>query len=250
MQHKYVGDVGDFGKYGLLRALAGITTQGEPLSLGIAWYLNGSETGTPGDGKHTSYLTKPEEYRNCDPELFDCMSQIISEAGRNPEIRHLKSVERSGILGSTAVFHGEPVPLGPRKEWLSRALALTEGSRIVFMDPDNGLASRRMEKAPQLSPKHLGVREISPFVRRGQTVVIYHHLSRKDFGEQMREWAATLKSRLWLDRTPEILRYRRGTGRAFFVVPAASDADLITTRLREFRSSLWFERDHFRLLPD
>ena len=107
MQHKYVGDVGDFGKYGLLRALAGITTQGEPLSLGIAWYLNGSETGTPGDGKHTSYLTKPEEYRNCDPELFDCMSQIISEAGLNPEIRHLKSVERSGILGSTAVFHGD-----------------------------------------------------------------------------------------------------------------------------------------------
>ena len=80
--------------------------------------------------------------------------------------------------------------------------------------------------------------------------MIYHHLGRKGHGEQMREWAARLKSRLWLDQTPEILRYRRGTGRAFFAMPAASHADLITARLSDFRASLWFERDHFTLLPD
>ena len=42
MQNKYVGDIGDFGKYGLLRALTGhqTTSASEPhLTLGIVWYL-------------------------------------------------------------------------------------------------------------------------------------------------------------------------------------------------------------------
>ena len=34
MQDRYVGDVGDFGKYGLLRALCG-----GDLTLGVVWYL-------------------------------------------------------------------------------------------------------------------------------------------------------------------------------------------------------------------
>lgn len=34
MQDRYVGDIGDFGKYGLLRALCA-----HDLSLGVVWYL-------------------------------------------------------------------------------------------------------------------------------------------------------------------------------------------------------------------
>ena len=34
VQDRYVGDVGDFGKYGLLRALCG-----GDLTLGVVWYL-------------------------------------------------------------------------------------------------------------------------------------------------------------------------------------------------------------------
>ena len=39
MQNKYVGDVGDFGKYGLLRRLACPEFTESPLSLGVIWYL-------------------------------------------------------------------------------------------------------------------------------------------------------------------------------------------------------------------
>src|SRR5829696_4979011 len=49
MQDRYVGDVGDFGKYGLLRTL------GAGLSLGVVWYLVPNESHNA-DGKHTSYL--------------------------------------------------------------------------------------------------------------------------------------------------------------------------------------------------
>ena len=37
MQDRFVGDIGDFGKYGLLRVLAGICPRAEPLlPLGVA----------------------------------------------------------------------------------------------------------------------------------------------------------------------------------------------------------------------
>ena len=38
MQDCYVGDIGDFGKYGLLRSLCGGDDYGPALRLGVLWY--------------------------------------------------------------------------------------------------------------------------------------------------------------------------------------------------------------------
>ena len=43
MQNQYVGDIGDFGKYGLLREIFGrpeVPESGCGLRLGVAWYLS------------------------------------------------------------------------------------------------------------------------------------------------------------------------------------------------------------------
>ena len=42
MQNSYVSDIGDFGKYALLNALAG-----HELRLGVNWYLNADEKNSP-----------------------------------------------------------------------------------------------------------------------------------------------------------------------------------------------------------
>ena len=45
MQDRFVGDIGDFGKYGLLRALRGIHPPADPcLNLGLVWYVPDCET--------------------------------------------------------------------------------------------------------------------------------------------------------------------------------------------------------------
>ena len=44
MQNRYVGDIGDFGKLGLLRALSS-----KGLSIGVNWYLTTDESHN-GDG--------------------------------------------------------------------------------------------------------------------------------------------------------------------------------------------------------
>ena len=46
MQNKYMGDAGDFGKYGLVRWITGVTLTSTPsLNLGIHWYLTPDGTG-------------------------------------------------------------------------------------------------------------------------------------------------------------------------------------------------------------
>ena len=63
MQNKYAGDIGDFGKFGLLRYLL----KGTDLSLAVNWYLFPDENNN--DGKHTHYLKK-DKFEQFDSDLF------------------------------------------------------------------------------------------------------------------------------------------------------------------------------------
>ena len=75
MQDRYTGDIGDFGKYGLLRALSlpPDAAEGQPLRVGVVWMLVPDETGT-GDGKFTAHLVPTdqnlERFMICDPRLY------------------------------------------------------------------------------------------------------------------------------------------------------------------------------------
>ena len=69
MQNKYVGDIGDYVKLAILRALS------PGYRIGIAWWLVVDEHQKK-DGRHTSYLCEPEKWRRFDPSLFDGLRQI------------------------------------------------------------------------------------------------------------------------------------------------------------------------------
>ena len=70
MQDRYAGDIGDFVKYALLRAIS------PERSLGVAWYLHPNE-GPSGDGRHVSYLSNAKEWRYLDADLFDVLREIV-----------------------------------------------------------------------------------------------------------------------------------------------------------------------------
>ena len=230
MQDRFVGDIGDFGKYGLLRALTGIHPGAEPrLSLGVVWYLNSR--------KNTDYLSKGEAYEKCDPKLFASIAKII---GREQERETLLNmIDKSRILGDNVAFYQEPIPnKAHREQWLRGALVCTEGKSVVFLDPDNGISLN------EWSVEHVNICEIRPFVKRGQTVIIYHHLShQKDHPSLIEEWGRSLEQKLGVK--PCVLWYRRGTARVYFILPAAEHADAISERLAAFRKSLWFRNEHF-----
>ena len=143
MQDRFVGDIGDFGKYRLLRVLTGIRPKAPRLSLGVVWYVPDpstiSET-SPSYGQRVEYLNNPHEYKRGDPHLFNILSRIVRE-----DTRSLVAIEDSGVLGKGAgevAFHRDFLLRGwpARHKWLERALAKTEGKDVVFLDPDTGLA--------------------------------------------------------------------------------------------------------------
>ncbi|MCY4425077.1 MAG: hypothetical protein OXC06_18615 [Acidimicrobiaceae bacterium] len=241
VQHHFVGDVGDFGKYGLLRALTGEwPASGPRLTLGVVWYLPSGAVGYAADGQKLSYLSQPDRFKSCDPALYDALGQLLDGGDRS-----LGAVEASGILGDSAVFFDGPVPQDPwsRERWLQEAVRAVRGRDIVFLDPDKGLAP---PSAGTSSTEHAYLHEVEAFARSGHTVVVYHHLGRTATHPiQMRGWAERLTYELRLDAEPYVLWYRRGTARTYFVIPATAHAEAIGERLHRFGHSRWFERRHF-----
>lgn len=241
MQNRYVGDVGDFVKYGLLRAIRGLTGKGAldrapsapgfaAKPLGVAWYLH-PDAGPAGDGGHTAYLKEPEEWRHLDPELFDSLKKLIGAGTR----RAVKTIQESGILGD-AVFAGDPIDIARvgvrereqwRHQWFRRIQDQLVDCDIVFADPDNGLAlDDRFRAARQVAAKRIPLAE-AVALAEGRTAVIYHHNSRRRGGH--------LGEIRWLkDHLPggTIAYYwRRVSNRTFFVI---NPTDQVRRRVLEF----------------
>lgn len=238
MQDRFVGDVGDFGKYGLLRALTGLWPPLPPkerLSLGVVWYYR--------EEKGLDYL-KSEEYCTCDEELFSHINAIITGSKRT-----IAEIKKSGILGSETAFYATPVPQGKNKRnnWISGALEAMQERDIVFIDPDNGLRF-----TDGMSSKHVLLSEVQQFINRGQSIVTYQSFWRQNHDEQMTEWAQKIHRELQLEEQPRIMRFgprerRRARPqhipRAFIILPAVRHANLIDERLTRMLDGPW--RRHF-----
>jgi len=245
MRDSYVGDIGDFAKYGLLRTLA------RGRRLGVAWYMpTDSEPARSNDGRHTDYLDRPAEWRRLDPELFDGLGKLVRDGRRT-----VAAVQRSGLLGNAA-FADEPLDVSRvpssdrgrwRREWFERIGARLADCDLVFADPDNGLYPDdgfrygRKESSKRIPPSE------ALALADGRPAVIYHHNTRAK-GGHFREIKA------WMDRLPAgTLAYywRRWSPRTFFVV----NPDAITERRLGTFAALWGRngktvRGALRPMPD
>jgi hypothetical protein len=120
------------------------------LRLGVVWYLVPDESHNE-DGKHTKYLNGSPRFRNCDPELYDGLRDLLTDGhGRLIfDRRRVAIVEGSGLFPFGTVFFSDPLQyrrgalskdrLSIRADWLARALRATAEADVVFVDPDNGL---------------------------------------------------------------------------------------------------------------
>ena len=76
VKHQYVGDINDYRKYALLRALSA----GGANRIGVCWMLTDSDGSS--DGGKLAYLGQPERFRHFDPELFDILAHAAAEPDR------------------------------------------------------------------------------------------------------------------------------------------------------------------------
>jgi hypothetical protein len=266
MQDQYVGDVGDFGKYGLLRHLCGLRegVGGPALLLGVVWYL--MPNGRGNDGKHLSYLAPPlnnpnrECFTKCDDQLYDALDDIVYH-GSYPEIhrerRTVRAVQDSNILPG-AVFYDDPLVvdgrLVDRQAWAKAAVERTNDCDVIFVDPDNGL-----EPPSGPSPKHVAFGELVEYIREGKgrqakSLVVYHHLGHSASADEQIGSRAIDLGRCFGTSHVIGLRYRRGSPRAFFIVSNGRE-DLFNHRIEAFLNSPWGQeklrgRPHFQLVPE
>lgn len=255
MQNRYVGDAGDFGKYGLLRSL------GDGLQLGVVWYLVPNE-GHNLDGKFVGYLAPTPanlaRFRVCDPNLYDALGDIVDRGERSVDRIRCAAVLPSGTqyFEEELTFSGTPhigssarlTRLDRRARWLDRALQATQDANVVFLDPDNGIESRTQRHAGK-GPKYVYFDEIQPFLDRGQSVVVYHHTDRTmPVPAQGLYRQAQLRDQLRGHAGISALLYRRGSARLFFVVAASAHAELLEDRVGSFVRGSWAQ--HFESVGD
>ena len=259
MQNRYVGDLGDFGKFGLLRAIcsgSGIW-RSPSLPLGIVWYLVPDE-GTKGDGKFVEYLTpsarNQQVFRACDPELYDALRQILVFGTRS-----VASIQDSNVLPIGTGYYDVPLTfegfdgsgarmrthrLEVRERWLAGALRSSADSDVVFLDPDNGLEVGVRLDQPR-GPKYAFFSELLPFVQRGQSLVVYHHIGRRGSAkDQIKGRMAQIEDELAC--RPFALLYHRGSARVFFVLPAERHRDVLSSRVEGLLQTPWAR--HFELI--
>ena len=250
MQDRYFGDVGDFGKYGLLRALSGIEGQ-QSLRLGIVWYLFPDESHNA-DGKHIGYLLGDNpEFRNCDESLYDQLRALLfDDLGINEANRCLKSAEAPGLLPKDTVFYTEPLSYAPgllsaarnklRTDWFAASLAKTALADLVFLDPDNGIECK-IKRTAKKGPKYVYWDDIDAFIGRGQSVVVYHHLGRTGgtHAEQVETKLGQMRGRFGTRFETSAITFKRGSNRVYFIIASPERKELLRLRISCFASSGW-----------
>lgn len=239
MQDRYVGDIGDYAKYSLLRALS------RGCKLGVSWYLFPDEDS--GDGGHVGYLLRPDKWRAPDPETFNALRKLMGDIFLDEQERSVVAIEQSGLLPDTTFWSHMVVHEGPggpalakyRNDWFRDSLAALESCDIVFADPDNGLRDReRFQPTQRKSGKSicedealtLALARKSTANPDGRPVVVYHHNTMFQGGHsaEVRHWQRRL------GKGTCAVRWRPVSPRTFFILNC-------TDKLRR-RAKDWCER--------
>ena len=218
MQDRYVGDIGDFGKYGLLRYLCGVTGPkvDNPLRLGVVWYFNND--GSSGGGA-TGYLYTYSPLAQYDQFLYAALRDLLS----SDEKRKVSEVERAGILPDSTTYFREIVSQEPQRDnWFLRALCKTEKADLVFLDPDMGL-----EKQTDKGPKYVRIGEIESFIKREQSLVMYQHASQNPELDRNRiqRFQKEINQPVWVFQW---------TNRYFLIIPSEKHKQELWDRLKAF----------------
>lgn len=164
MKNQYFGDIHDYIKYGLLRAILGSGN----LSLLVAWMLTPNDSGK--DGGKRSYLQQPDKWRHYDEPLFDFLLSSLGP-GVEPEV---DIIERSSVLPRTKYFSDiVPDKLEPREIWAAKLFHAARGVDLVFLDPDNGFEVPSKPIGHKNSRKYIAWSEVQRLWNAGHSLLVF-----------------------------------------------------------------------------
>jgi hypothetical protein len=219
MKNQYFGDINDYRKYGILRALAG-----PPLRLVVSWMLTPDDGRS--DGKSISYLSEPDRWEETDPGLFHFLKGVVHQAER----RQVSALVASEIIPSAryvnTILDGSP---RSRESWLSETISLAGPDTLVFFDPDNGLEVKSVSKGSRDSSKYLYWDEVERAWSTGSSLLIYQHFTRENRETFLRRLADQFRGRLGVHHVSVL----RTANVAFFLVPQKNHVEILHRRAEQ-----------------
>lgn len=238
MQNRYTGDIGDYSKLGLLRALhtAGFT-------IGLNWYLTPDETHNS-DGRHTDYL-RQDEYRSCDPGLWLGLKAIVD--GDNREVCYMENddILQATFFSDCLDFRGKKKMERSecRTDWFSKSLEVMAGKDIVCVDPDNGLVVPSAKGRPKEN-KYVLPEELASYYAQGSTVVYYQHKARRKdpFYTDQLNWL--LKREDLPGASGLALKFEKVSQRYYMFIIQPSHREMVVKTMKDMLSTDWGKYFH------
>jgi hypothetical protein len=219
MRNQYIGDSIDYVKYCLLRIFIN-----HGCTLGINWYLNSDNTTADIiDGAIVSEHDIPG-----DREFFRELNALTSVKARK-----ISDVEQSNLLPG-AVYFGEIIDRGvddsaryeeQRSLWNSLALRKLSDCSLVYLDPDEGIATSKDGYETSKLNGYATYDEILEYYKRGQSVIIYQN-GEGIADESLRKLISGLAVHLEVD--PEIIHvllYDQFHKHYYLIIPAKQEYD-------------------------
>ena len=233
MQNRYTGDIGDFGKLGLLRAV-----QSSGLTIGVNWYLVPDENHNA-DGRYIQYLEN-ERLRSCDESLWMELKRIVNSGQREVSSLQseqiLKAIHYSELLDFNGKTRAERMKI--REEWHKCALTRLSGVDVVFVDPDNGLVVPSVTGTAKEN-KYVKPGELLDYYSQGSSIIYYQHKARLPddyYIEKHRQLASIIKTD---DASGIGLKFTRTSQRFFFFMIHPFHRKKILNTVHEMMSTSW-----------
>ena len=237
MKNQYVGDIGDYGKYGLLRFLGlhGIT-------VGINWYLTGRDE--TGNGAITGYLNSPGQ-KECDPVVFSALERIVKTYSQDE--RRVQMIQDENLIPA-AIYYSDEVNLQDknpkdrvylRRFWYNRSIIALKNAELIFADPDNGISYHETSRSKK-GEKYVFPEEIAGYYYRGKDVVFYCHKGRRN-EDKWRQAVVSIAVFIPEAKVYDLAFYG-GPRRSYIFVVHPENAERYRELLNEFVTGPWKKR--------
>jgi hypothetical protein len=256
MQDRFVGDIGDFGKYGLLNFICGNAEKtGESFRLGINWYLFQPETTDKemklDHGKFIKYLIpnrkNDQEFKICDPNLY-CKLQTIVDGN----IRKISIIEKINILPSETIFFSKFIPhnklinsdkkITHRDSWIKESFNTLSSCNLIFCDPDNGIETESLIRQHKKAGKYVLYDEISKYYEKGNSLIIYNHGSHERKENYLNRFRL-IAEKISINTKIYYLRFHRFNVRDYVFITQLKHEEIIFLKVEKFLCTDW--RRHF-----
>lgn len=239
MQDRYAGDVGDFGKIGMLRQLAK-----SGLRIGVNWYRTYKpEEHINADGKHIGYLND-SLFKGCDDELLKDLRTITDGT------RSVAALENANLIPG-ANYYKEILRPGSDRNffrllWYRNSLEKFKQSDIIFCDPDNGLIVKSVSQKSIKSDKYIISDELVSYYQTGKSIVFYNHRCREQEQVYLQRFQ-TLMQRNELDGAEwRGLKFIRGTIRDYIFILQPKHSAAVDIAIKNMMKTNW--QKHFSVL--